>query len=441
MNPQKIARLAMLSLLTMAAGCGETMNKIGSTVKGTRIPVMEQAKSLEADPSLASAKPALPRMIVNLSWPQAGYDSEHAEPYVEAPVHPHIEWKTGIGAGSDSDFKLLAHPVADHGVIYTMDAQGNVHAINAKDGNEAWERDTAPKDSDEPAIGGGIAIDGGTVYAATGFGEVLALDAKSGEVKWRKSLQNPLRAAPTVADNRVYVVSIDNQLSALNAQTGDILWQQSGIAESAALMGASSPAVQDDSVVVAYNSGEIYNLRVQNGRVSWNYSLTTPTQVGALPAIADIRGLPVLDHGKIYAISHSGRMAAIEQRSGDRVWETDIGGIDTPVVAGDTVFVYGGDNQLMALARDSGRVMWVKSLPKRADPDDKDSDRLVWAGPVLAGERLWMVNSGGKLASFSPNDGTPIDSIDVGEPVYLAPVVADRTLYVVTDEGTLIALR
>jgi outer membrane protein assembly factor BamB len=199
--------------------------------------------------------------------------------------------------------------------------------------------------------------------------------------------------------------------------------------------------VVEDSVIVAYNSGEIFALRVQNGRASWNYSLAAPTQVGALPAIADIRGLPVVDRGRVYAISHSGRMAAIDQRSGDRAWEADIGGIDTPVVAGDAVFLYGGDGQLMALTRDSGRVMWIKPLAKRADPKDKDSDRVVWAGPVLAGERVWMVNSMGQLASFSPEDGAPIDTIDLGSPVYLSPVIADRTMYVMADDGTLIALQ
>lgn len=441
MNRNNLARISLLSAMVLLAACGEDNNKIGSTVKGERIAVIEQAKTLEADKDLKDSTPSLPRMIVNLSWPQTGYDSDHAMPYSEMAAKPKVIWKQDIGEGSSSNFKLLAHPVVDHGTVYTMDAEGLVRSIDAKTGDSNWKYDTTPKDSDSSAIGGGLAIDGNTLYATTGFGDVLALDAKSGAVKWRKSLHKPLRAAPTVADNRVYAVSIDDEINALDAHTGEVLWHQAGIAESATLMGAASPAAEGDSVIVAYNSGEIFDLRVQNGRASWNYTLATPTQVGALPAIADIRGLPVIDRGRVYAVSHSGRIAAIDQRSGDRIWESDIGGIDTPVVAGDTVFVYGGEGQLMALTRDSGRPIWVKSLPKRADPGDKDSDRVVWAGPVLAGERLWMVNSQGQLASFSPKDGASIDTIDIGDPIYLSPVIADRTMYIVTDDGTLVALR
>ncbi|MDD3370492.1 MAG: PQQ-binding-like beta-propeller repeat protein [Alphaproteobacteria bacterium] len=441
MNHDNLRRALCFSVLCSLVACSGGTNKIGSTIKGDRISVIEPAKTLEADRALEDARPSLSREIVNLSWPQPGYDSQHAVPNAQASRNPKVLWKADIGEGSSSDFKLLAKPVVSRGIVYAMDAEGRVSSFDAETGKKRWERDTAPKDSDDSAIGGGIAIDGDVVYATTGFGDVVALQAGTGEIKWRKALLKPLRAAPTVANNRVYAISIDNDLNALDAETGDILWHQAGVAESAALMGAASPAVQGDLVVVAYNSGEIFGLRAQNGRVSWTYSLAAPAQIGALPAIADIRGLPVIERDRIYAISHSGRIAALDRRNGDRVWETDIGGIDTPVVARDAVFVYGGSNQLIAFEKDTGRSMWVSPLPGRADPKDKGSEAVVWSGPILAGGNLWMVNSEGYLTGFSPEDGSRQVQIDLKDPVYLAPIVANRTFYVVTDDGTLIALR
>ncbi|MDD4615621.1 MAG: PQQ-binding-like beta-propeller repeat protein [Alphaproteobacteria bacterium] len=441
MTRKTFNRAVLLSLAMAVAACGNNQNKIGSTIKGDRISVIEQAKVLEPDKDLAEMKPSLPREIVNLSWPQAAYDSQNAVPNAQASTSPKILWKADIGAGSSSDFKLLAHPVASRGFIYTMDAEGRVRCLDAETGRRVWDVDTTPKESDEPAMGGGLAIDGDTLYATTGFGDVYALDLKSGKTKWQKSLLKPLRAAPAVFDNRIYVVSVDNDLNALDAADGQILWHQSGITESAALMGAASPAVQGDVVVVAYNSGELFGLRTQNGRVSWNYSLAAPAQVGALPAIADIRGLPVIDHGQVFAISHSGRIATIDQKTGDRIWESDIGGINTPVVARDAVFIYGGDNELIALTRATGRPIWVVKLQKNEDPEDKGSDRVVWTGPIMAGEKLWMVNSLGEFKSFSPQTGAAETKIDLGSAAYLSPIVANKTFYVVTDNGKLLALR
>lgn len=433
------AALALVLLLALA-GCG-TDSKIGSTTTGKRIAILEQAHKIEPDKDLGGAQPKMPAIEVVKSWPQAGHDASHLMPNAAIDAHPKEIWKAHIGEGSDSDFKLLAKPVAGDGLVFAMDAQGLVTALDANTGNKKWDFDTTPKDADENAVGGGLGLDRDTLYATTGFGEVLALNATDGKLIWRRKLLNPLRAAPTIEGGRVYAVSIDNELQALDAKTGEVQWHHRGIAESATLMGASSPAAAGDGVIVAYSSGEIFNLRPENGRAAWNYALTVPTQVGAMPAIADIRGLPVADESRVYAISHSGRIAAIDRRTGERVWEADIGGVNTPVVAGDAVFALSNDMQLTALARDSGRVMWVHELQRFEEPDNHDSGRVLWTGPILAADRLWLVNSLGQLVAFAPADGKQLESIDLGDPAYITPIVANNTMYVVLNSGKIVALR
>ena len=425
----------------MLAACGDG-DKIGGSVKGTRIAILDQSHKIEPDKGLDGTKPQLPPIQVVKGWLQVGYSTANMMPNAAMDVHPKQIWSADIGAGSNSDYRLLAKPVTGEGLVYTIDAQGLVRVhFDANSGDRKWEFDTTPPDRDENAVGGGLAFDTDTLYATTGFGEVLAFNADDGKVKWRKQLLNPIRGAPTIVGDHVYVVSIDNELQALDAKTGEVLWHHRGITESATLMGASSPAATQDSVIAAYSSGEIFSLVPQNGRVSWSYTLTVPTQVGAMPAIADIRGLPVIDQGRVFAISHSGRVAAIDQRTGERAWEADIGGANTPIVAGDTIFVLSNDSQLAALTRDSGRVMWVADLPKFEDPDDHDSDRVFWTGPVLAGNRLWLVNSQGNLVSFDTADGKQLDTIELGGASYIPPIVANNIMYVVLDNGRIEALK
>jgi outer membrane protein assembly factor BamB len=432
--------VAVLSLVALA-GCGETKNKIGSTTKGTRLAVLERKETIEPDRDLSGQKPQPPETVSNAAWPQAGFDATHVMPNAEIADAPKVLWRHGIGEGSDSDFKLLASPVIGGGLAFAMDSRGQVSAFNALTGERKWKFDTAPKNSDHEAIGGGLGYYDTVLYATTGFGEVLALNGTDGKLLWRRMLFNPIRAAPTIAEGRVYAVSIDNQLNALDVKTGEQLWHHNGIAESATLMGASSPAVVSGGVVVAYSSGEIFDLRAENGRVAWNYGLTTPTQVGAMPAIADIHGEPVVDRGRVFAVSHSGRLASIDQRTGDRDWEADIGGVDTPVVAGEAVYVLSNDNQLIALTRDSGRIIWVHDLPGTVDPKDKSSDRLFWSGPVMAGGKLWLATSDGHLRGFATQDGAEAGKIYFGDPLFMPPVVAGGIIYAVTDGGELVAMK
>ena len=437
--------LACAALLGLLTGCHSLFGDDSSDHakpkdEGKRISVLEMTQKLEPDHALNDIKPELPAPVLTKDWPQAGGNPEHSLPHSALAALPQERWHVDIGAGSNGNAKLLARPVIAEGRVFTLDATGAVAAFAIKDGTNLWRTPTTPEGA-EDSMGGGLGFTQGRLFVTTGQGEVIALRAANGHVLWRAKLGKPFRSPPTIADGRVYAVSLDNELNALDLKTGELLWHHNGIAESATLMGASSPAVTDDNVIVAYSSGEIFNLRAQNGRMVWTDVLAVPAQVGALPAIADIRGLPVVDRGLVFAVSHSGRMAAIDLRSGDRAWEADVGGTNTPVVAGNAVYVLSNDNELIALTREGGRILWIKQLQRLAKPAERDSAPVFWAGPLLAGGKLWLTNTLGQLVAFAPDNGAERVKQRFAAPFFIPPIIADGTLYVLSDEGRLTALR
>lgn len=74
------------------------------------------------------------------------------------------------------------------------------------------------------------------------------------------------------------------------------------------------------------------------------------------------------------------------------------------------------------------------------ESDDK-SGEIVWTGPVLASNRLIIASSIGKAYSISPYTGKMLGAVDLPDEVTIPPIVADRTLIFVTDEGELVAYR
>jgi outer membrane protein assembly factor BamB len=315
-----------------------------------------------------------------------------------------------------------------------------VSAFDAANGRRLWRIDPQPKDAKDQTYGGGIAVADGRVFITTGYGQVLALDAADGKEIWRQNLTAPAHGAPTVADGRVFAITVENQLQVLAADDGHQLWSHNGLPENASLLGAASPAVEGDIVVVPYTSGELFGLRIENGRVLWSDNLATTQPVGALASIADVRGQPVIDRDRVYAVSNSGLMVAIELRTGDRVWEQDVGSTHAPWAAGDYVYVLANDDDIVCLSRQDGKVRWVRELPRYAN-EKKKTDAIRWTGPVLAGDRLIVISSQGEALSISPYTGEPLGRMEFPDGVYVTPTVADKTLYVVTDEADLFALR
>ena len=169
--------------------------------------------------------------------------------------------------------------------------------------------------------------------------------------------------------------------------------------------------------------------------------LTRSGGITALSELDDIAGRPVVDRDLVFAISHSGVMAAIQLDTGERQWTRDLGGIQTPWVAGDYVFVLTTDAQLMCLTRKEGKVRWLHQLPRWTDPSDTSSKPIVWSGPVLASDRLILVSSDGYAQSISPYSGQLLGRMEIPDGAYIAPVVANDTLYILTNDAELVALR
>ena len=131
---------------------------------------------------------------------------------------------------------------------------------------------------------------------------------------------------------------------------------------------------------------------------------------------------------------------AIDVRTGSRVWEQDIAGLNTPWVAGEFIFVVTVDGDVVCLARRNGRVRWVHSLPRFEDEDSRD-EPVFWNGPLLLSDRLIVLGSNGDALAISPYTGRLLGSLKMPFGVRVGPIAANGTLYVLTDDGDLIALR
>jgi outer membrane protein assembly factor BamB len=435
-------RLRVVTILIVGFtlfGCSAFGSK-KQPLPGERISVLSLDRQLKPDPALVKTRVTLPNPVVNADWPQPGGYPNHAMQHLALPKVLHAAWKTGIGEGSSRYTQVLASPVVVDGRVYVMDGSSLVSAYDATNGTLVWQVDTKPAGDNGNSFGGGIAFWKGKLYVASGYARVLALDPRGGKVLWKAGVGAPVRSGPTVSNGRVYVITVENELIALAAEDGRRLWTHNGIPETAALIGSASPAVDGEVVVVGYSSGEIDALTVENGRPLWSDNLASARPVDAVSALADIRGRPVIDRGRVFAISHAGRLAAIDARDGERVWELEIGSSHGPWVAGDYVYVLSNDNELVCLARNDGKVRWLSQLPRYEDEKNKE-DPITWAGPVLGGDRLIVLSSNGWVLSVSPYTGVPFGRERIPGNAFVDPVIANNTLYVLTDNGELAAYR
>jgi outer membrane protein assembly factor BamB len=438
MNRRQFVSVLAASLGT--AGCSLFGDKPKPRLPGERISVLGLDQTIQPDPALANQPITLPPPTTNPDWPEPGGNPNHAMGNLALPNQVKKAWETSVGDGSARYTKVMSQPVIAGGRVFAMDGGVQVSALDVATGKRYWQVDLKPENQRGNAFGGGPCFWNGRLYVSTGYAEVIALDPADGKVIWRKSVSSPVHSAPTVADNRIYIVTVDNELIALSAADGQRQWSHNGIPETGSLLGSASPAVEGDIVVVAYTSGELYALQVQNGRALWSENLASGRSLDAMSAMADIHGRPVIDRGRVFAISHSGRMLAIDLRTGNHVWEQDIGGTHEPCCVGDFVFVLANDNEIICLTRDAGKVRWTAQLPSYEDMEKK-KDAIEWAGPVMGGSQLIVLSTSGVAMFASPLDGKTQWQTEMSDKGYLGPVIAGNTLYLLTDDANLSAYR
>lgn len=431
--------VSLLALAALAA-CGGGGNKDKNRLPGERIPVLAFEQQLESDPTIADLKVTLPAPFANKDWAQPGGAPAKAMHHLALPQTLNKAWTASVGEGTSRTAYLLAAPIVAEGKLFTVNTEATVQALDAETGRKLWSVTLPKKESKRLAFGGGAAYDNGKLVVTSGYGIVAALDAGTGEKLWQVDLDAPFRGAPTFVGGRAYVLTFDNQLFALNAENGEVLWDATGIVENASILGTAAPAVSADTLVVGYSSGELTALRVENGRVTWQELLTRTGRTTAIGSLLDIDASPVIDRGRVFAIGNGGRMVSLELTTGQRIWETNLGGVQTPWVAGDFIYAVTNEGELVALTRGEGRVRWLTQLQRYKDVED-EKGLVTWNGPVLAGDRLILTSSNGYVATVSPYTGALISVEKLGEGTYLPPVVANNTLYIMTNDGRITAFR
>ncbi len=429
----------------LLSGCSDIAkffaDKPTVTLPGKRIAVLTHNNVLEAD-STAHGDITLPVVNEQADWPQSAGSPTHNPGHLALAPALHLAWSVNLGMGEGPRLAFTSLPIVADNKVFAADALGVVSALDFTTGNRLWEQDLEPTEGDpgDGSFGGGLAYVDGKLYVTTGFAETVAVDAETGKTLWRHRLLTPARGAPIIVGNRIFLVTVENETVALSTEDGHELWHHTGVGEATNFMGSPSPAVEGNTVVVPYTSGELFALRADTGAVEWTDTLSSVRRTDQVAELTDIKGLPVIDHGKVFAVGNSDMLTAIDLRTGRRLWDREVGGLQTPWVAGNFLYLITNASELACFETDTGKVRWVKSLPTWADPEDKE-DRISWSGPVLAGGTLLLASSEGKLVRMSPLTGETVSEDDTVDGVAIPPVVSGKTLFLITRDGILLAYR
>ncbi|MCC6607514.1 MAG: PQQ-binding-like beta-propeller repeat protein [Anaerolineae bacterium] len=246
--------------------------------------------------------------------------------------------------------------------IYALDVTGNTVQTE-------WARNDLAKDR---IVAAPLQVDG-VAYVATADNQLLALDAESGDELWRFNADFSIWAQPTFYDGTVFVASMDRHLYAVNAADGSEKWA----VELSGAMSAQPVVNPDENLVYAASYDRaVHALDVATGEEVWSVAATD--WVWSAPALAD---------GTLYFGDSSGNVFAVDAVSGEVLWQSGVHAMN--VVAGATQnppAQIKGAIQASPVVHDG--VVYVASLG-----NEQSEEGLLVALDAASGEELWQATT------------------------------------------------
>lgn len=432
-----------VSISGILAGCSMLPEWLGEKeatphLAGKRIAVFNTEQQLVADASLAHHKVKLPPPV-EYNENHASHGSQNIAPHILFAGDPIWETTFSVSEESPEEFSLTALPLVTQDKIIILDSEGNVSALSRNNPKILlWKVAVRSLKSQKKKqiYGGGMALSQGKLFVTVGNQTVTALSVDEGTILWQKQLTGVFRTVPLVDNHRLWLQSATNAIFALASDTGEILWMHAGAMETIGVLGSAAPVKEGNILLAPYSTGELYALRAEDGQEGWSVNLAYRMASTASINFTDIDALPVIKDHVIYAASHGGPLMAIHAESGHRLWENPISQIRRFWIAGDMIYMVTLANEVVAVHRETGKIKWIQNLPLYED-EIKQKNRQTIAGPVLAGGKLWITGSAGKMWLLNPESGEILHNIAIPMHVSLPVVVTTKEAYLLSDQGEL----
>jgi outer membrane protein assembly factor BamB len=396
----------------------------------------------------------------------------------EGPREFHrVKWSFPTGS------RIVSSPVLEAGVVYFGSDDGNVYAVDAKDGRQLWKYTTKGAVAATPAVArdtvfvasydgkfyalnaktgaprwkfatagerrfearglhnmtpkdqtffdpfdiylSSAVVVGDTVYFGSGDGNVYALDVAEGTPRWKFATGNVVHSSPAYADGVLYFGSWDSRFYAVDARTGQERWRFQGGEDplSHNQVGfQSSAAVVNGVVYVGCRDSNLYALDAATGQEKWRFN-NAGSWVITSPAVAE---------GKVvFGTSDSSLFHIVDAQSGKTIAKQQAKAylFASPAVAANVVYqgVLNGTLEARDLA--SGELLWS------------------WRTDASKENRGWALTADGRfnapfLFTANTGEGTVIGlarQSSVGS-IFSTPLVANGVVYFGSTDGNLYAL-
>ena len=428
---KKFFTLKLLLSIFLLSSCALFDDEDETILPGKRESIYESEENLILKAN-KKIKLGEPKIISN--WSQQHQNLKNHLFHFKSKATLKLKKRIRLGNINLDKIQHITPPIILDSTIFYSDNDFSVISKNLDTGKFNWKIKLELEKEENFPLVSGFFLDNKTLFFSTGLGNIYAIDVVKGKVKWFKKFGIQFSRPPVVNKDKIFLVSDDNQLYAINKINGDVVWSHLGNIEELSIIGGSKPALDEGIIVVSYSSGEIFALDETNGSVIWFDNIST-SGFFSKTNINDIQSPICIEEGKLFVPTFSNKLLVYDLKTGKKLWDVKLSSISPMVISGETIYVIDINSKLMSIDKVSGKLLWAVQLRSK-----KGKTEINWSGPLLSSYKLLVVSSDGTILSLSPFSGKTISKIKFKESFVSGPIQVNEKIYLISKQGSLYTL-
>ena len=369
-------------------------------------------------------------VIGGCSTVQDWFDSDDDDPTapvelesIDSKVDLKKRWSVKVGDGQGDGFYKIT-PTLVNDVIYVASSDGDVMAVAAEDGDRLWGVQL-----DRP-LSGGVGYHDGSLFVGGSDGSVIELSADNGAVSWEVSVSGEVLSAPAASDDWVIVQTYDGKLRGFQRGSDEPSWTFTSDVPVLTLRGTSAPILQGNNALAGFADGKVIAIDLNSGNIAWESRIGVPQGSSEIDRIVDIDGSMSPQGRELFVASYQGRLAALDTRTGRKLWQQNVSSVSGTSVGFGNVYVADVDGTLSAFLRSGQGVRW-----QNIELGFRQLSR-----PTPVGNYVATVDFDGYLHILSQIDGQIVGRAKISRDAARADMIADSgRLIIYADNGQLLA--
>ena len=269
------------------------------------------------------------------------------------------------------------------------------------------------------------------LIVADNIAKYYALDLISGNLIWSKNNLAPFNSQIKIYENKFFIIDFSNTLRCFSIKNGKELWNiktENTLVRSHKKL---SMVIIDNFLYFNNSIGDISAVNIDKGELLWQLPTQSSLIYGAAFSLetSDI----ISDSNTLFFSNNKNQFFSIDLATGSFNWENKINSSLRPSLVGNYLITISNEGYLVIIDKRNGNIVRVTDTFKNFKK--KKRDKMKPVGFVVGLKNVYLSINNGRLLVIDIFTGKTVSILKVDNQKISRPIIFDKSLFVVKDDA------